>query len=163
DGRFEHEIDYLGASRDDKVKAHISIIRGCDKYCTYCVVPYTRGPEVSRSPDSIEDEVRRLVSTGYKEITLLGENVNSNGKDNPKWGCLFHDLLYRLDKIPGLERIRFMTSHPIDISRELMEAIRDLPSLCEFVHFPLQSGSSRILRKMHRIYTLEQYLEKVHL
>lgn len=163
DGRFEHEIDYLGASRDDKVKAHISIIRGCDKFCTYCVVPYTRGPEVSRPPADIENETRRLVANGYKEITLLGQNVNSYGKDKAEWNCLFHDLLYRLDKIPGLERVRFMTSHPIDITKELMEAVRDLRTLCEFVHFPIQSGSSRILKKMHRIYTIEQYMEKVSL
>ena len=85
------------------------------------------------------------------------------GKDKPEWQALFHDLLYRLDKIKGLDRIRFMTSHPVDITRELMEAIRDLPTLCKFVHFPIQSGSSRILRKMHRIYTKEEYLEKVRL
>lgn len=163
DGRFEHEIDYLGATRDDKVKAHISIIRGCNKFCTYCVVPYTRGPEVSRCPNEIEEEVKRLVGNGYKEVTVLGQNVNSYGKDREDWNCRFHDLLYRLDKIHGLERVRFMTSHPIDITRELMEAVRDLRTLCEFVHFPIQSGSSRILRKMHRIYTLEQYMEKVSL
>lgn len=163
DGRFEHEIDYLSASREDKIKAHISIIRGCDKFCTYCVVPYTRGPEVSRTPDHIIEEVKKLVDNGYKEITLLGQNVNSYGKDQKEWNCLFHDLLYRLDKIEGLERVRFMTSHPIDITRELMEAVRDLRTLCEFVHFPIQSGSSRILKKMHRIYTLEQYMEKIHL
>lgn len=163
DDHFEHELDYLGAKRDDKITAHISIIRGCDKFCTYCVVPYTRGSEVSRHPDSIVDECRHLVSQGYKEFTLLGQNVNSFGKDKPEWSCLFHDLLYRLDKIPGLERIRFMTSHPVDITKELMEAIRDLKSVCEFVHFPIQSGSNRILKKMHRIYTLEEYLEKVQM
>jgi len=103
------------------------------------------------------------VDQGYKEITLLGQNVNSYGKDHPEWNCLFHDLLARIDAIPGMGRVRFMTSHPIDITRELIQAIRDLPSLCEFVHFPIQSGSSRILRKMHRIYTKEQYLEKVEL
>lgn len=161
DDQFTFELDYLQAKRDDKVKAHVSIIRGCDKFCTYCVVPYTRGPEVSRSPESIEEECRHLVSQGYKEITLLGQNVNSYGKDKPEWSCLFHDLLYRLDKIPGLERVRFMTSHPVDITRELMEAIRDLKSLCEFVHFPVQAGSNRILKKMHRMYTVENYLEKV--
>lgn len=163
DEQFTFELDYLSAQRDDKVKAYVSIIRGCDKFCTYCVVPYTRGPEVSRSPENIVEECRHLVSQGYKEITLLGQNVNSYGKDKPEWGCLFHDLLYKLDAIPGLERIRFMTSHPVDISRELMEAIRDLKSLCEFVHFPLQAGSNRILKKMHRIYTVEQYLEKVQM
>ncbi len=98
---------------------------------------------------------------GYKEITLLGQNVNSYGKDKPEWNCLFHDLLYRLDKFPGLERVRFMTSHPFDITPELMQAIRDLPSVCEFVHFPIQVGSNRILKKMHRVYTVEYYLEKV--
>ncbi len=161
DDQFEENLDYLAAKRDDPVKAFVSIIRGCEKFCTYCVVPYTRGQEVSRSPESIEEECRRLVDKGYKEITLLGQNVNSYGKDKPEWNCLFHDLLYRLDKIPGLARVRFMTSHPIDITLQLMEALRDLPSLCEFVHFPLQAGSDRILKKMHRIYTIEQYLEKV--
>lgn len=163
DDRFEENLDYLVAKRDNPIKAFVSIIRGCDKFCTYCVVPYTRGQEVSRPPESIIEECRRLVDAGYKEITLLGQNVNSYGKDKPEWNCLFHDLLYRLDKIPGMQRIRFMTSHPIDITVELMQAIRDLPSLCEFVHFPIQAGSSRILRKMHRIYTKEQYLEKVSL
>jgi len=160
---FVHELDYLSAKREDKVKAYVSIIRGCDKFCTYCVVPYTRGPEVSRPPASILEECRHLVEQGYKEITLLGQNVNSYGKDQPAWNVLFHDLLYQIDQISGLERVRFMTSHPVDITRELMEAVRDLPSLCEFVHFPLQAGSNRILRKMHRIYTVEQYLEKVRL
>lgn len=163
DDQFEQELDYISAKRDDKVKAYVSIIRGCDKYCTYCVVPYTRGPEVSRHPDSIVEECRHLVQQGYKEVTLLGQNVNSFGKDKAEWGCLFHDLLYRLDKIPGLERIRFMTSHPVDITKELMEAIRDLRTVCEFVHFPIQSGSNRILKKMHRIYTVEQYMEKVQM
>lgn len=159
--QFEENLDYLVAKRDDPVKAYVSIIRGCDKFCTYCVVPYTRGQEVSRPPESIEEECRILVAKGYKEITLLGQNVNSYGKDKPEWNCLFHDLLYRLDKIPGLERVRFMTSHPVDITRDLMLAIRDLPSACEFVHFPMQAGSNRVLKKMHRIYTIEQYLEKV--
>ncbi|MBA3815109.1 MAG: tRNA (N6-isopentenyl adenosine(37)-C2)-methylthiotransferase MiaB [Parachlamydiaceae bacterium] len=163
DDHFQFELDYINAKRDDKVKAHVSIIRGCDKYCTYCVVPYTRGPEVSRDPDSIIEECRHLVNNGYKEITLLGQNVNSYGNDKPEWNCHFHDLLYRIDKIPGLERVRFMTSHPVDITRELMLAIRDLKSLCEFVHFPMQAGSNRILKKMHRIYTVEQYLEKVQM
>lgn len=161
--QFEENLDYLVAKRDDPVKAFVSIIRGCDKFCTYCVVPYTRGQEVSRPPQSIVDECRQLVEKGYKEITLLGQNVNSYGKDKPEWGCLFHDLLYQLDKIPGLARIRFMTSHPVDITIELMQALRDLPSLCEFVHFPIQAGSNRILKKMHRVYTVEKYLEKVEL
>ncbi len=163
DDHFHQELNYIGATRDDKVKANISIIRGCDKYCTYCVVPYTRGAEVSRHPDSIVEECRHLVEQGYKELLLLGQNVNSYGKDQPGWGCLFHDLLYKIDKLPGLERIRFMTSHPVDITRDLMLAIRDLRTLCEFVHFPFQAGSNRILKKMHRIYTVEQYIEKVEM
>jgi tRNA-2-methylthio-N6-dimethylallyladenosine synthase len=163
DTQLEENIDYLTAKRDDKVKAYVSIIRGCDKFCTYCVVPYTRGQEVSRPLESIIEEVKQLADQGYKEITLLGQNVNSYGKDKPEWKALFHDLLYHIDKIPGIERVRFMTSHPVDITRELMEAIRDLRTACEFVHFPMQAGSSRILKKMHRIYTIEQYLEKVAL
>ena len=163
DDKFEFELDYLGAQRESKVKAYVSIIRGCDKFCTYCVVPYTRGPEVSRPPENILEECRQLIDKGYKEITLLGQNVNSYGKDKPEWNCLFHDLLYKIDALPGIERVRFMTSHPVDITRELMEAVRDLKSLCEFVHFPIQAGSNRIIRKMHRIYTTEQYLEKVYM
>jgi tRNA-2-methylthio-N6-dimethylallyladenosine synthase len=171
DPRFEHELDYQIASRDDGVKAYVSIIRGCDKYCTYCIVPYTRGPEVSLHPDDIIKECESLITKGYKEITLLGQNVNSYGKDRPEWNTLFHDLLYKIDNISTptgsvstrLERIRFMTSHPVDITPELMYAIRDLPTLCEFVHFPLQAGSNRILKKMHRLYTKEEYFEKVRL
>jgi len=163
DIQIDTNLNYFIANRENPYTAYVAIIRGCNKFCTYCVVPYTRGPEVSRSPQDIEQECRLLVSQGYKEITLLGQNVNSYGKDQPKWKELFHDLLYRLDKIKGLERIRFMTSHPIDITIELMQAIRDLPSLCEFVHFPIQSGSNRILKKMHRIYSKEEYIEKVTL
>jgi tRNA-2-methylthio-N6-dimethylallyladenosine synthase len=161
DEEFTQELDYTVAKRMDKHKAYVSIIRGCDKFCTYCVVPYTRGPEVSRAPEAIVDECKKLIDEGYQEIILLGQNVNSYGKDKPEWNCRFHDLLYRLDKIEGMNRIRFLTSHPVDITRELMEAIRDLGSLCEHVHFPLQAGSDRILKKMHRIYTKQQYMEKV--
>lgn len=161
DNTFEENLDYLVAKRDSSVKAHVSIIRGCNKYCTYCVVPYTRGKEVSRPPENIVEEVTKLRDEGYKEITLLGQNVNSYGKDQKDWNVLFHDLLYKLDAIDGIERIRFLTSHPVDITKNLMEAIRDLPSVCEFVHFPIQAGSDRVLRKMHRIYKKQEYLEKV--
>lgn len=163
DDRFEENLDYLATSRENKVKAHVSIIRGCNNFCTYCVVPYTRGREVSRPPQSILEECRLLADQGYKEVTLLGQNVNSYGKDAPEWNCLFHDLLYQLHDIRGLERIRFMTSHPVDITVELMHALRDLPKLCNFVHFPLQAGSNRILKKMNRVYTVEEYFEKVSL
>jgi tRNA-2-methylthio-N6-dimethylallyladenosine synthase len=162
DKKFEEDLDYLVAKRDSKISAHVSIIRGCDKYCTYCVVPYTRGREVSRPYNDIVEEVKQLVGKGYKEITLLGQNVNSYGKDEKEWGVLFHDLLRMIDKT-GINRVRFLTSHPVDITKELMEAVRDLSSLCEFVHFPMQAGSNRILRKMHRIYTLEEYFEKVEM
>lgn len=164
DDTFKEDLDYSVAKREtSSVKALVSIIRGCNKHCTYCTVPYTRGEEISRSPESIEEECKKLVDQGFKEITLLGQNVNSYGKDKPEWNTKFHDLLYRLDKIPNLHRIRFMTSHPVDITIDLMYAIRDLRSVCEFVHFPLQAGSNRILKKMHRMYTIEQYLEKVSL
>lgn len=163
DDQFSQELDYTIAKRKDKYRSYVSIIRGCDKFCTYCVVPYTRGPEVSRAPDSIVEECKKLINEGCKEITLLGQNVNSYGKDKPEWNTLFHDLLYQLDKIPGEKRYRFLTSHPVDITKELMTAIRDLHSLCEHVHFPLQAGSNRILRKMHRIYTKEEYFQKVAL
>ena len=161
DPEFHHELDYQGAQRDNPVCACVSIIRGCNKHCTYCIVPYTRGPEVSRPIDDIVAECKLLVDKGYREVTLLGQNVNSYGKDHPEWSVRFHDLLARLDAIPSLSRVRFLTSHPVDISKELMEATRDLPSVCEFVHFPLQAGSNRILKKMHRMYTREEYEEKV--
>lgn len=163
DDQFSQELDYTIAKRTDKYKAYVSIIRGCDKFCTYCIVPYTRGPEVSRAPQDILEEVKKLIDQGIQEITLLGQNVNSYGKDKPEWNTLFHDLLYQLNHLPGIPRLRFLTSHPVDITPNLMQAIRDLPSLCEQVHFPLQAGSNRILRKMHRIYTKEQYMEKVAL
>jgi tRNA-2-methylthio-N6-dimethylallyladenosine synthase len=161
DAKFSEELPYEIASRKDSIKASVSIIRGCNKHCTYCVVPYTRGPEVSRDPQSILEECKMLIQKGYKEIMLLGQNVNSYGKDRPDFATMFPDLLQRIDALPGIGRVRFMTSHPVDISYELMQAIRDLPSVCEFVHFPVQSGSNRILQKMNRKYTLEQYLEKV--
>ncbi len=160
DKAFEEDLDYLVAERDNKLSAHVSIIRGCDKYCTYCVVPYTRGREVSRPYNDIVEEIKQLVDQGYKEVTLLGQNVNSYGKDKKEWNVLFHDLLEQIDRT-GIKRVRFLTSHPVDITKDLMQAIRDLPSMCEYVHFPMQAGSDRILKKMHRIYTLEEYFEKV--
>jgi tRNA-2-methylthio-N6-dimethylallyladenosine synthase len=161
DDTFKDNNDVTEAKRKNKISASVSIIRGCNNFCTYCVVPHTRGRELSRTPKSIIEECKQLVDKGYKQITLLGQNVNSFGKDQPKWAYLFPDLLKQLDDINGLERIRFMTSHPKDITIDLMKAIRDLPSVCEFVHFPVQSGSSRILKKMNRKYSQEQYLEKV--
>ncbi len=161
--QFSTNPDYSLASRNDHLKAYVSIIRGCNKFCSYCIVPYARGREVSRHPNDIVQECRLLVDKGYKEVVLLGQNVNSYGKDHPDWGCLFPELLERLDDIEGLLRIRFMTSHPVDITVALMEAIRDFPSVCEFVHFPLQSGSDRILTMMNRKYSVTEYREKVHM
>jgi len=158
---FEEEPNYKIAKRQSHVAAFVSIIRGCNKFCSYCIVPYTRGREASRNPDSIIDECKALFDAGYKEVTLLGQNVNSYGKDRKTWNTRFHDLLYRIDRETELARVRFLTSHPVDITRELMEAIRDLPSVCEFVHFPLQSGSNPILKKMNRHYSYEEYIEKV--
>jgi tRNA-2-methylthio-N6-dimethylallyladenosine synthase len=147
--------------RSNKVKAYVSIIRGCNNFCSYCIVPYTRGREESRNIKSIEEEFLYLRDQGYKEITLLGQNVNSYQINTHLKKIKFPDLLYRLDKIKGIERIRFLTSHPKDFSKELMFAIRDLKSLCEFIHLPVQSGSNKILKKMNRSYTREKYLKIV--
>ena len=161
DKTFHTELNYIGAMRKDNVKAYVSIIRGCNKYCTYCIVPYTRGPEVSRDAASIVEECKALADQGIKEVMLLGQNVNSYGNDKPDWQLNFADLLAKVDDINGIERVRFMTSHPYDITESLMKAIRDLNTICEFVHFPIQHGSDRILRKMHRLYSVQEYLEKV--
>lgn len=139
------------------IKAHIAITKGCDKFCTFCIVPITRGREVSREPENILEEARHLVSQGTKEICLLGQNVNSYRTQ----GIDFVDLLYRMDEITGLERIRFTSPHPRDFKEPLAIAIRDLRTVCEQIHLPLQSGSSRILDAMKRHYTIETYLEKV--
>jgi tRNA-2-methylthio-N6-dimethylallyladenosine synthase len=158
---YEKGLENFFAKRVNKIKASISIIRGCNNFCSYCIVPYTRGKEISRTHQSIIKEAKYLAAEGYKEITLLGQNVNSYGKDKPEWNMLFHNLLYELDKINDIERIRFMTSHPKDITIDLMYAIKDLKKVCEFVHFPIQSGSNKILNSMNRKYSKESYLEKV--
>lgn len=137
-------------------KSYVSIMQGCNNFCTYCIVPYTRGRERSRKPECILEEIRGLVDTGCKEITLLGQNVNSyNG------GITFPELLRKIDEIPGLERLRFMTSHPKDLSDELIECYKDCKHLCHQLHLPVQSGSSRLLEKMNRRYTKEKYLALV--
>ena len=142
------------------VSAYVDIMYGCDNFCTYCIVPYTRGREVSRKKEAIIDEIKHLVDNGTKEIMLLGQNVNSYGK-NFDYG--FVDLLYEVNKIDGLERIRFTTSHPKDFSKELIYAMRDLEKVCEHIHLPIQSGSNKILKLMRRKYTKEEYLEKVYM
>ncbi len=143
----------------EAVSRFVTIMRGCDNWCTYCVVPYVRGREQSRRPERILREIEALVRSGVREVTLLGQNVNSYGK---KEGfCSFAELLAQVNRVKGLERIRFTTSHPKDLSRELMLAFRDLDRLCKHIHLPVQSGSDRILRRMNRKYTRDHYLKLV--
>ncbi|RJP22228.1 MAG: tRNA (N6-isopentenyl adenosine(37)-C2)-methylthiotransferase MiaB [Candidatus Abyssobacteria bacterium SURF_5] len=150
--------DAYSAHVPGRYHAWVSVMRGCDNYCSYCIVPYVRGAQRSKHPEEVVEEVERLVQRGVKEVTLLGQNVNSYGQD---LGCetTFSKLLQRLDQIEGLLRIRFTTSHPKDISADLMRAFRELPTVCEHLHLPVQSGSSRILRLMNRGYTAQRYLE----
>jgi tRNA-2-methylthio-N6-dimethylallyladenosine synthase len=151
--------DYIFPHRKS-INAFVDIMYGCNNFCTYCIVPFTRGREISRTKESIIDEIKQLVDNGTKEVMLLGQNVNSYGH---KLGYSFVDLLYEVDKIENLKRVRFTTSHPKDFSRELIYAMRDLKTLCEHIHLPLQSGSNKILKLMKRGYTKEEYLEKVYL
>lgn len=144
-----------------RVCSYVTIMQGCSNFCAYCVVPHTRGPEQSRPLHHVVEEVRRLVDSGVKEITLLGQNVNAYGNDLRN-GTSFVGLLQSLDRIRGLLRIRFTTSHPRDFGDALALAMRDLPSVCEQIHLPMQSGSDHILRAMGRGYTRSEYLEKIH-
>ncbi|NLM97249.1 MAG: tRNA (N6-isopentenyl adenosine(37)-C2)-methylthiotransferase MiaB, partial [Halanaerobiaceae bacterium] len=153
-------IPDLPSVREKEFKAWVSIIQGCNNFCTYCIVPYVRGRERSRPLKDIIKEVEKLVSEGVKEITLLGQNVNSYGKDLPE-DVDFADLLIELDKIKELSRLRYMTSHPRDFSLKLLEAIKNSRSVCEHFHLPIQSGSNSILKKMNRGYTREKYLELI--
>jgi tRNA-2-methylthio-N6-dimethylallyladenosine synthase len=155
-----HIPDFLAGARTERqVSKFVTIMRGCDNYCAYCVVPFVRGRETSREPQSIIREIRVLVENGVKEVTLLGQNVNSYGK---KQGlCSFPELLARINEIEGLLRIRFTTSHPKDLSSDLVMAFRDFDKLCPHIHLPVQSGSNRILKRMNRKYTVAQYLDKV--
>ena len=150
------------AARPNRFQAYVSVMRGCDNYCAYCIVPRVRGREISRPIPDVVEEVTRLVDDGCRETTLLGQNVNSYGKSLGRRDALA-DLLPLLDRIPGLDRLRFVTSHPRDISRVLLEAMRDLPSVCEHLHMPAQSGSDRILAAMNRRYTSAQYRDLVAL
>jgi len=143
-----------------KATALVSIMQGCDNFCSFCIVPFVRGREVSRPSRAILEEIQTLAARGVKEVTLLGQNVNSYGNKMP--GELsFVELLEAVQGIHGIERIRFTTSHPKDLSRALIEAFGRLPKLCEHIHLPLQSGSNRILERMNRGYAREEYLEKV--
>ena len=150
-------IEGLPAKRMSPFKASVNIMYGCNNFCTYCIVPYTRGRERSRQPEEIINEVKQLVASGVKEITLLGQNVNSYGNGSD-FSVDFADLIYLLNDIEGLERIRFMTSHPKDLSDKLIRAYKDCDKLCNYIHLPVQSGSSAILKRMNRRYTKEDYL-----
>lgn len=156
--KTEEIVEDLPIKRKFSFKSGINIMFGCNNFCTYCIVPYVRGRERSREPEDIINEIKRLVDDGVKEIMLLGQNVNSYGK-NLKNPISFAQLLLMVDEIEGLERIRFMTSHPKDLSDELIEAMKKSKKLCKHLHLPLQSGSSRILSAMNRRYTKEQYLD----
>ncbi len=153
-------VEELPVERKFPFKSGVNIMFGCNNFCSYCIVPYVRGRERSRNPEDILAEIRKLVSEGVVEVMLLGQNVNSYGKtlDTP---VTFAQLLRQVEKIEGLKRIRFMTSHPKDLSEELIRVMRDSEKICRHLHLPLQSGSSRILKAMNRRYTKEQYLDLV--
>lgn len=153
-------IEGMPIDRESSIKGFVTIMYGCNNFCTYCIVPYVRGRERSRNPEDIISEIKTLVAKGYKEITVLGQNVNSYGKGlTPEIN--FAELLRRINNIEDLERIRFMTSHPKDLSIEVIEVIAECDKICEQVHLPVQSGSTNLLNKMNRHYDREQYLELV--
>ena len=156
----------LHSSEPFQYNRFVTIMQGCNNYCTYCVVPYTRGREISRNAKDIVEEVQVLIETGVREITLLGQNVNSYGKTNKVTASgvpyFFADLLRDVSSIDGLARLRFTTSNPKDLTDDLMRSFRDVRNLCPQFHLPVQSGSDRILQKMNRKYTVAQYLEKVN-
>ena len=154
---FASELD---PSSTGQVGAFVTIQKGCDNKCTFCIVPTTRGPEVSRSSDQILDEVRGLVETGVREITLIGQNVNSYGL-KVAGERTFAQLLYAVSDVPGVERIRYTTSHPRDMGPDVVQAYRDLPKLTSHLHLPVQSGSDRVLRRMKRFYNRDHYLSLV--
>jgi tRNA-2-methylthio-N6-dimethylallyladenosine synthase len=147
------------ARRDNPHKAYITIIEGCDKSCAYCVVPFTRGPERSRTAESVLREARELVGHGYTEVQLLGQNVNSFR--DPETGCDFATLLRRLGEVDGLKRVRFTTSHPRDFVKDIVDAIDENPVLCNHVHLPVQSGSTEVLSRMQRLYTRDEYMRRI--
>jgi tRNA-2-methylthio-N6-dimethylallyladenosine synthase len=160
-----HFSGSLESRRERPFQAWVQVMSGCTNFCSYCIVPHVRGPERSRSVDELLTEARRLVADGVREITLLGQNVNAYGRDRRREGeaCApaFAGLLRELDAVDGLDRIRFMTSHPKDIGDDLVAAVAELPTVCEHVHLPAQAGSDRILRAMRRGYTAAEYLRRV--
>ncbi|MBN1943128.1 MAG: tRNA (N6-isopentenyl adenosine(37)-C2)-methylthiotransferase MiaB [Phycisphaerae bacterium] len=162
DARDLEAMESLDLSRDpartpSRSGAFVRVMRGCDRFCTYCIVPFVRGPEHSRPPEHIEREVKKLLDAGRSEITLLGQTVNRYRHETGGKTTRFADLLARLSLLPGLRRLRFVTSHPVDFGRDLLEAMRDLPNVCPYIHAPAQSGSDAVLKRMNRGYTRGQY------
>ena len=153
-------VEELPSKLKASFKAGINIMFGCNNFCTYCIVPYVRGRERSRKPDDIINEIKDFVSKGVIEVMLLGQNVNSYGK-NLEEPISFAELLRRVDEIEGLKRIRFMTSHPKDLSDELIDVMKNSKKVCHHIHLPVQSGSSRLLKKMNRVYSKEDYLKLI--
>ena len=158
--RSLNSIGVFAPPPKETVSAFVTIMQGCNNFCAYCVVPYLRGPEMSRPPDDIIEEINKLADYGIKEVTLLGQNVNSYGKTLPN-GFNFAYLIKKIGRIPGVKRIRFTTSHPRDLSEELINCFAEEEKLCEHIHLPVQSGSNRILALMNRGYTVEEYMGKV--
>jgi tRNA-2-methylthio-N6-dimethylallyladenosine synthase len=158
DETFETEL----TRRDNPLRAYVTIIEGCDKACTYCVVPRTRGPERSRTSSSILKEVRELADVGYTEVQLLGQTVNSYSDPSDR-GLRFAELLTAVADTPGIRRVRFMTSHPRDLNADTVAAMDSVPQLCEHLHLPVQSGSTKVLRAMQRTYTREEYVAKIEM
>ena len=146
--------------RDHPFRAYLTIIEGCDKACSYCVVPYTRGPERSRESASVLREVRELAELGYSEVQLLGQTVNSYADPSGR-KMRFSELLLAVADVPGIRRVRFTTSHPRDFGADIVAAMESQPKLCNHVHLPVQSGSTRVLRAMQRTYSREEYLERM--
>jgi len=161
---FDPDGKYLEAQLPQRplnqVKSYVTIMQGCNHFCSFCIVPYLRGRERSRPSKEIIEEVKHLVQMGVKEVCLLGQNVNSYGK-GIEGELKFYELLKEINKIEGLERIRFTTSHPVDLSNDLIRCFSELEKLCEHIHLPFQSGSNKILKAMNRGYTRESYIEKV--
>jgi tRNA-2-methylthio-N6-dimethylallyladenosine synthase len=165
-GYFEFEgfTGHLPMKRERDFQGWVQISVGCNCVCSYCIVPSTRGREVSRPPHELVDEVERLAADGVREVTLLGQNVNSYGRDLPKSAkATFAELLAMLDGVEGIDRIRYTSPHPKDMREDVIRAHAELPSVCEHIHLPLQSGSSRILKAMRRTYNRERYLDRVAL
>jgi len=162
--QFKDELhDHIPPAPQGKLQAHLTIMRGCDHHCTYCIVPTTRGPQVSRTPDSILRELDGLLAAGVREVTLLGQNVNAYGVDQGAKlaGMPSFAGLLRQVGASGIERIKFTTSHPMNFTEDVAQAMAETPAVCEFVHLPVQSGSNAVLRRMAREYTREKYLEHI--